>query len=71
MAVIWNRIPQRCQTTSEALQSYNIDIGTVINRYDSLAHFLTSIRSDVEFSQMEDEAKTLSHCQEYKAAGSR
>lgn len=43
----------------------------VINLYDSLANFLTSIRSDVEFSQMEDEAKKLSNCQEYKAAGSR
>lgn len=71
MAVIWNRILERFQAISEALQSYNINIGTVINLYDSLANFLTSIRSDVEFSQMEDEAKKLSHCQEYKAAGSR
>ena len=71
MAVIWNRILERFQATSESLQSYNIDIGTGINLNDSLANFLTSIRSDVEFSQIEDEAKKLSHCQKYKAARSR
>ncbi|KAH9507516.1 hypothetical protein Btru_051329, partial [Bulinus truncatus] len=31
MAIIWNRIVERFQATSEEFQSYKVDIGTVIN----------------------------------------
>ncbi|KAH9503413.1 hypothetical protein Btru_072951 [Bulinus truncatus] len=57
MAIIWNRILERFQATSKGLQSYKFDIGTVINLYDSLTIFLTSMRSNDEFGQMEKEAK--------------
>ena len=71
MAIIWNRILERFQATSESLQRYNVEIGIVVNLYESLADFLESIRSDEEFSKMEDEAKQVFDCHEYKEVGSR
>ena len=54
-------------STSKVFQSANLDINTALDLCASLAEFVDSMRS--KFSEIEQEAKSLSECETYKYEG--
>lgn len=50
MTIFWNLILARFNSTSKALQKVNIDLGKVVELYQSLIGFIASIRTDEFFT---------------------
>jgi hypothetical protein len=71
MTLIWQMLLQRFQATSESLQRYDIDVGTVIHLYDSLSTFIEDKRDHEVFTSLERKAKVLSGDSIYKKTTKR
>lgn len=59
MTIFWNSILERFNNTSKELQKVNIDLGKVVELYQSLIHFITSIRNDEFFTGNVNLAKNI------------
>lgn len=57
MAVFWNSLLDRFNSTSTLLQSVNIDIGVAVELYRSLIDFVDSLRSEEMFEVYVEKAK--------------
>jgi hypothetical protein len=65
MLLLWERLLERCQRTSESLQSTGQDLNTAQSLCQSLHAFVESQRSEQIFSTIEQEAKALTGCSKY------
>ena len=61
---MWNRTLERFNSTSVHLQYANLDLNEAVSLYDSLKEFISFLRE--EFYDIEDKAKKLTKCNQYK-----
>lgn len=63
LAIIWDTVLQRCEITSWALQTVELDLVTAVELLQSLIDFVSNLRS--QFKHLESQAKSLSLSQQY------
>lgn len=63
LAIIWDTVLQRCEITSRALQTVELDLVTAVDLLQSLIDFVSNLRS--QFKHLESQAKSLSLSQQY------
>ena len=69
MVILWSKVLERFQKTSVALQSSTLDLNKACDLLDSLCGFVIVQRN--EFPAIEQEAKDLTKCQQYKHANGK
>jgi len=69
MIIFWDKILQRFQATSAALQASNQDLNTACSLYNSLYQFVESLKST--FAETEANAKELTQCDSYRSENQR
>ena len=67
LTVMWDRLLQRINATSKALQSPNVTLGTVVQLYESLAAFVQEVRNSFD----NVDVFLLTQERNYKADGRR
>jgi len=65
MTIFWTNILERVNKTSKKLQSVDIDLITVVELYQSLIHYIESLRNENSFKILEDIAIKKSGIKDY------
>lgn len=65
MTIFWTNILDRVNKTSKKLQSVDIDLITVVELYESLIHYVESLRNEDSFKIFEDIAIKKSGIKDY------
>lgn len=71
MTVFWTDILERLNKTNKKLQSVNIDLITVVDLYQSLIHYVESLRNEDSFKILEDIAKSKFGINDYNDLNNR
>ena len=70
MVLLWSKILDRFQKTSECLQYADLDLNRACAYYDSLKHYVQTLRGNI-ITEIEDKAKELTGCQLYQEESGR
>ncbi|CAH1111924.1 unnamed protein product [Psylliodes chrysocephalus] len=63
---VWNKLLPKFDSVSKTLQKQSTDVSLVTKLYDSLILYVSSLRTDETFEEIEQNAKDLTKCNIYK-----